>query len=112
VLYPNSITTPATTLFNIAMVAQRKESFQQLGGPGIVKAVCDAGHYWMTAYFVVMPHPYFAKVDEDGNYTIEDVPPGKYTVVSWHEFFGTQEKEIQVKENQPVTADFTYSTEL
>ena len=94
------------------MVAQRRESFQQLAEPGIVKTVCDAGHYWMTAYFVVMPHPYFAKVDENGEFTIEDVPVGKYTLVSWHEYFGTQEKEIQVKENQPVDADFVYSAEL
>ena len=112
VLYPNSITYPAHTLFNIAMVATRKESFQQLGEPGIVKVVCDAGHYWMTAYFVVTPHPYFAKVDHEGNYLLEDVPPGKYTLVSWHEYFGTIEKQVQVKENQPITADFTYTSEL
>ena len=112
VLYPNSITYPAHTLFNIAMVATRKESFQQLGEPGIVKTVCDAGHYWMTAYFVVMPHPYFAKVAQDGSFVIDDVPPGKYTLVSWHEYFGTQEKAIQVKENQPVSVDFEYTSEL
>ena len=112
VLYPNSISYPANTLFNIAMVAQRKESFQQLGEPGIVKTVCDAGHYWMTAYFIVMPHPYFAIVDDAGNFNIQDVPPGKYTLVSWHEYFGTQEQVIQVRENQPVVADFSYSSEL
>ncbi len=112
VLYPNSVTYPARTLFNIAMVAQRKESFQQLGGPGIVKFICEAGHYWMTAYFVVTPHPYFVKVNEDGTYLMEDVPPGKYTLVSWHEYFGTKEQTIQVQENQPAVADFSYSDEL
>lgn len=112
VIYPNSISYPAHTIFNIAMVAQRKESYQQLNGPGIVKFVCDAGHYWMTAYAVVMSHPYFAKVEDDGSYSLDGVPPGKYTVVSWHEYFGTQEKEIVVKENQPTVADFQYTEEL
>jgi hypothetical protein len=112
VIYPNSVTYPAKTLFNIAMVAQRKKSFQQLGAPGIVKFICEAGHYWMTAYVIVTPHPYFAKVDPEGHYTLEDVPPGKYTLVSWHEYFGTKEQPIIVKENQPVEANFAYSDEL
>lgn len=112
VIYPSSISYPAHTIFNIAMVAQRKESFQQLAGPGIVKFVCDAGHYWMTAYAVVANHPYFAKVQDDGSYMLDGVPPGKYTVVSWHEYFGTMEKEITVKENQPSEANFEYNEEL
>lgn len=112
VLYPNSITYPANTLFNIAMVASRKESFQQLGNPGIVKVVCDAGHYWMTAYIVVMAHPYYAKVESDGSYKIEDVPTGTYNLVSWQEYFGTQEKKIQIKANQPAIVDFAYNEEL
>lgn len=112
VLYPNSITSPAKTLFNVAMVASRKEGFQQLGNPGIVKVVCDAGHYWMTAYLVVMQHPYYAKVKLDGSYRIEDVPTGTYTLVSWHEYFGTKEQKIQVRSNQPVLVNFEYSGEL
>jgi hypothetical protein len=111
VIYPNSVTYPARTLFNIAMVAQRKESFQQFGSPGIVKFICEA-HYWMTSYVIVTPHPYFAKVDSTGNYVLEDVPPGKYTLVSWHEYFGTKEVPITVKENQPAEANFAYSDEL
>jgi hypothetical protein len=112
VLYPSSVTYPAKTLFNIAMVAQRKESFQQLGASGIIKFICEAGHYWMTAYAVIEYNPYFVKVDDDGNYELDDVPPGKYTLVCWHEYFGTKEQQIVVKENQPTEIDFQYTEEL
>ncbi|HEY7160761.1 MAG TPA: hypothetical protein VH815_05850 [Acidobacteriota bacterium] len=112
VLFPHSIAYPAHTLFNIAMVAERKESFQQLGDPGVVKFICEAGHNWMTAYVVVLPHPYFSKVDSDGNFIIQDVPIGKYTLVAWHEYFGTLESPIEVKANQPVVNDFLYKEAL
>lgn len=112
VIYPNSISYPAKTLFNIAMVAQRKESYQQVGGPGIVKFVCEAGHKWMTAYLVVASHPYFVKVDDDGTYKLGDVPPGKYNLVSWHEYFGSKEAKVEVKANQPSLMNFEYTEAL
>lgn len=112
VLFPHSIAYPAHTLFNIAMVAERKESFQQLGDPGVVKFICEAGHNWMTAYVVVLPHPYFSKVDSDGNFVIQDVPVGKYTLVAWHEYFGTMESPVEVKPNQPVVNNFLYKEAL
>ena len=39
----------------------------------------------MSAYIVVTETPYFAVTDATGKYTIEGVPPGKYTVRAWHE---------------------------
>ncbi len=39
----------------------------------------------MSAYIVVAETPYFAVTDADGNYKIENVPPGTYTLNAWHE---------------------------
>ncbi len=65
---------------------------------------CDV-HPWMAAYVGVLPHPFFAVSAADGSFTIEDVPPGKYTVEAWHEFFAGQTQEIEVADGV-VTVDF------
>ena len=57
---------------------------------------CDV-HPWMFAYISVFDHPYHATTDGDGNFTISDVPAGKYTLVVEHRKAGTVEKEIEVK---------------
>jgi plastocyanin len=44
---------------------------------------CDV-HPWMTAYVAVFDNPFFAVSDKDGNYTIKDVPAGKYQMVVYH----------------------------
>ena len=65
---------------------------------------CDV-HPWMKAYIGVLPHPFFGVSAADGSFTIEDVPPGKYTVEAWHEFFTGQVQEIEVAEGA-VTVNF------
>ena len=52
---------------------------------GVVRVQCDAGHGWMSAYLHVVEHPYYAITDENGDFTLADVPPGKYQVKLWHE---------------------------
>lgn len=44
---------------------------------------CDV-HQWMFAYVTVVDNPWFAVTDENGNYTIKDVPDGDYEVVAIH----------------------------
>ena len=51
---------------------------------GQVDVTCDS-HTHMKSYFSIFDHPYSAVTDENGVFTIDNVPPGKYTVKMWHE---------------------------
>jgi hypothetical protein len=61
----------------------------------------------MSAYIVVSPTPYFAQSDASGNYKIDNVPDGKYTVTAWHEGSKQQSKPVDVAGTGK--ADFTLS---
>jgi plastocyanin len=51
---------------------------------GVVPLLCNV-HQEMSGYIIVSPTPYFAQTDAGGNYKIDNIPDGKYTVVAWHE---------------------------
>ena len=95
--------------FNIAQPAgspDRERTFKSAEGPITIK--CDF-HRWMTAHFWVMDHPFFAVTDEDGRFSIRDLPAGKYTLVAWHEVFGEQEVKVAVGDDSPSETGFTFS---
>ena len=48
-------------------------------------AVASGVHPWMSAWWLVVDHPYFAVTDGEGRFTIRDVPVGPQTVFVWHE---------------------------
>jgi hypothetical protein len=52
---------------------------------GLVDLRCNAGHVWMNAEVLVVPHPYYAVTDADGRFELDNVPPGNYEIVAWHE---------------------------
>lgn len=72
--------------------------------PGVVPLLCNV-HPEMSAYVIVSPTPYFAKTDKSGEYKIENVPDGAYTVTAWHE--GAKSKSNPAKVASDVTVDFT-----
>ena len=72
----------------------------------VIPVQCNI-HPWMHAYFVVVKGPY-ATTDENGNYTINNVPPGNYTVTAWHETYNTQMQKVTVAAGAAATADFTF----
>jgi len=74
--------------------------------PGAVPILCNV-HPEMSAYLVVVPTPYFAVSDQTGNYKIENVPDGSYTVVAWHDGAKNQSKPVAVTGD--AKADFTLS---
>ncbi len=82
-----------------------KKSFK-FDTPGAVPILCNV-HPEMSAYLVVVPTPYFATSDQTGNYKIENVPDGSYTVTAWHEGAKNQSKPVAVSGD--AKADFTLS---
>ena len=74
--------------------------------PGAVPLLCNV-HPEMSGYVVVSPTPYFASTDKSGEYKIENVPDGSYTVVAWHEGAKNQSKPVTVAGDSK--ADFTLS---
>ena len=78
--------------------------------PSLVAVKCNQ-HPWMKSYMGVLKHPFFAVSAADGTYTIKDVPPGKYTLVAWHEggAAGTEKTiEVTVAASAAAKADFSY----
>lgn len=57
-------------------------------------------HNWIRGYIFIFDHPYAAITNEDGEFMIDDIPPGEYLLKVWHEGFGTEEKKIDVKSGE------------
>ncbi len=75
--------------------------------PGIVRVYCDI-HSNMYATIVVLRHPFFAVPDDSGDFVIRNVPPGKYKIVLWYDRDAVEHRTIEVHDNSPAEADFTY----
>jgi plastocyanin len=73
---------------------------------GVVPLFCNV-HPEMSGYVIVAPTPYFAITDKSGEYKIESVPDGSYTVTAWHEGAKNQSKPVAVAGDSK--ADFTLS---
>jgi hypothetical protein len=71
-----------------------------------IEVQCDF-HPWMHAYIFVMEHPFYSTSDKDGQYSIEGLPPGEYSLESWHEKFGRQRQNVKIADSD-VELDFTY----
>ncbi len=63
-------------------------------------------HPEMEGYVVVVETPYYGVSEQDGSYTIGNVPAGKYTLKIWHEKLKGKDVAVEVPEKGNVTVDF------
>jgi len=68
-------------------------------------------HPWEKAYVGVLPHPFFAVSDGNGRYEIRGLPPGTYTLTSWHEGFDEQHVEITLVPGEVRNVDFVFDVD-
>lgn len=104
--YHNVFSNSDVKRFNIGRQLTNAMVTETFDKPGFIPVFCDI-HLEMSAFVLVLENPYFTKPDAGGNFLIENVPLGRYRVLTWHERLLSQVQEVTVQENGSVTVDFT-----
>ena len=82
----------------------RSYTFKRVGSAVML---CNV-HPEMEAYVVVLPTPFFSKTDAEGNFRIEGVPPGAYTLKVWQKRdLKAAPQQVTVPEKGSVAVEFT-----
>lgn len=107
VLHNTHLHLEEATLLNVAMPPGGKNIRKTMGQTGLINMKCDA-HKFMQGWLVSTDNPYSAVTDQEGNFKISDIPPGKYKIRFWHEGFPAREKEVEIlpKKSTELSVDF------
>ena len=96
--------------FDLGLRRQGLSREQSFRSPGPVDLLCNI-HSSMSAYIYVVDSPYYAQADRGGNFTIRGVPPGRYSILAWHETsLKPTEQRISVKD-EPVEVAVTVTSD-
>ncbi|MBL4846205.1 MAG: methylamine utilization protein [Planctomycetes bacterium] len=91
--------------FDLGKWSQGKHRDRVFKKTGPVTLLCNL-HPEMIGYVVVCDTPYFAITNKKGKFKIKGVPPGTYTITTWHERLKPAKAQITV------VADSTASVTL
>jgi len=97
------------TVFNLSLPFKNTtiDTTAKIREAGIMKVVCDT-HAWMLGFVHVFDHPFFAVTNEQGVFSICDLPPGSYVLKAWHEDGGLRTQEITVPDSGEVRVSFEF----
>ncbi len=104
--YHNVFSLSKTRRFDLGRYAAGGSRAVRFDRPGIARVFCDI-HSHMNAFILVFSHPFFGVTDDDGRYHIDDVPPGTYNVIAWHEGTSSDPKAASVPDGGIAELDFT-----
>jgi hypothetical protein len=66
-------------------------------------------HPFLQSRGIIVENPYYAITDEEGNFSIKDVPPGTYEVVAWNPFISNQIRAITIEPENQSTLNFEFN---
>ena len=68
-------------------------------------------HPFLQTHAYLVQNPYYAVSDSEGNFSIENVPPGTYEVIAWHPFVPEQRGTITIPEKGEANLNFDFRGE-
>lgn len=95
--------------FNVGQVQGSRKAVKL--EPAMGESLTCQVHTWMNAWINVFDHPFFSVSDVEGKFEIKGLPPGTYTLSTWHEDSKIKpvEFKVTVEENSSHRADVTVS---
>jgi hypothetical protein len=76
-------------------------------GKRIAQMICGM-HEFMQTWGFMVDNPYYAKTRKDGEFVIDQIPPGSYTVTAWHPRLKPISKQIVVRPGGAVNLEFEF----
>ena len=96
-------------MFNKPMIpkSEASKSIHFRNGSYIFRTQCGV-HDFMQSWGMAVGNPYFAVTDENGSFSILDIPAGVYDVIAWHPHMKVLAQEVTIPENGQATLDFEF----
>jgi hypothetical protein len=82
-------------------------SNEKFAHPEMIPVKCNY-HPWMHATFAVLKNSHYAVTGSPSTFRLANLPPGTYTITSWHEVYGDQSKEVTISGNETKTLNFVF----
>ena len=73
----------------------------------IFQMICGM-HEFMQTWGYRVQNPYYYQTQVDGNYKIDNIPPGEYKITAWHFLMKKRSKKIQISEDETINLDFEF----
>jgi plastocyanin len=105
-IFHNVFSVSGENRFDLDLYKRPKSGAFTFQRPGLVRVYCNI-HPQMSAVVLVRDNPYFTRAGQDGSFTIEGVPAGRYTLKAWHERAGEVALELTVPAQGEVAGRIT-----
>ena len=68
-------------------------------------------HPFLQTHAYLVQNPYYTVSDSEGNFSIENIPPGNYEVIAWHPYIPEQREMITIPQKGEANLNFTFKGE-
>src|SRR5262245_54609332 len=108
--FHNVFSLSGAATFDLGRFPQGSSKSWVFNKPGLVRVYCHI-HSHMSATILVLDHPYFAVPEMDGSFSLAGIPPGRYTVVGWHERVAERQSMVEIAAGRTTTVDLSLPVE-
>ncbi len=76
----------------------------------IMQMICGM-HEFMQTWGYRIQNPYYAQTKIDGNFKIDNIPPGEYNLTAWHYLMKTHTQKIKISAGETIDLNLAFDAD-